>query len=114
MPNQYRKGASFENKVKDILLEDDWMAIRSAGSHSILDIMADKYGQVWFLQCRTNGNLSGKERIELIALAKKHKAVPILAYKKKGDTIFEEVKLLKPDFHYEVVNNGRFTKVDNQ
>lgn len=126
MPSQYGKGARFEIVVKDILLEDDWVAVRSAGSHGIIDVLGVKVDTKWFIQCRTKGNLSGKEREELVALAKKHNATPILAYeaildvsldnklkvKKKKGVIFEEVKLLKPDFHYEVIN-GRFTKIDN-
>jgi len=108
----YRKGANFENLVKDILDEDDWMAIRSAGSHTILDLIAVKYGQIWFIQCRTAGNLSGKEREELVVLAEKHKAVPILAYKSKGDVVFEEIKSKVPTFHLEIIN-GKFTRIDN-
>ncbi len=112
MPSQYGKGARFEIVVRDILLEDDWVAVRSAGSHGIIDVLAIKQDVKWFIQCRTRGNLSGKERNELVALAKKHNATAILAYKKNGNIIFEEVKLLKPDFHYGFIN-GRFTKIDN-
>lgn len=112
MPSQYGKGAKFEIVVRDILLEDNWVAVRSAGSHGIIDVLAIKQDIKWFIQCRTRGNLSGGERNELVVLAKKHNATPILAYKKEGDIIFEEVKLLKPDFHYEVVN-GKFTRVQN-
>lgn len=107
----YKKGASFENQVKDILNEDGWFAIRSAGSHSIIDVLAIKVDEKWFIQCRTSGNLSGAERIELIALAEKHKAVPILAYKSKGNIVFQEILPKEPDFHYEVID-GRFTKID--
>lgn len=112
MSNRYRKGARLENEVKDILLADDWAAVRAAGSHGIIDVMADKYGEVWFIQCRKGGYLSPEERSELIALAEKHKATPILAYKSKGDIIFEEIKSRVPTFHFEVIN-GRFTKIDN-
>ena len=113
MPSNYRTGARLENDVKAILTEDDWVAVRAAGSHGIVDVMADKYGEVWLIQCRKSGYLFKNEREELIALAKKHKAVPILVYKVKGGIVFQEVKPKKPTFHYEVVN-GRFTKVDNQ
>lgn len=126
MPGRYRKGASFENLVKDILTEDGWVAIRSAGSHGIIDVIGIKVDEKWFIQCRTNGNLSQEEREALIDLANKHKARPILAYEavvdvsldnklkvvKKKSVIFEEVKLLKPNFHYEVIG-GRFVKVND-
>lgn len=107
---KYSKGARFENEVKDILTEDDWLAVRAAGSHGIVDILADKHGEVWMIQCRTNGNLSLNERQELISLAKKHKAVPILAYKSSKGVVFQEVLPKEPQFYYEVIN-GRFTRV---
>lgn len=126
MPGGYKKGARLEIDVRDILLEDNWVAVRSAGSHGIIDVLAVKQDEKWFIQCRTSGNLSGDERAELVALAKKHNATPILAYeafldvtldeklkiKKKKGVIFEEVKLLQPDFHYEVID-GVFTKVND-
>lgn len=111
MPGGYRKGARFEIEVRDILLEDGWVAVRVAGSHGIIDVLAVKVDVKWFIQCRTRGNLSGKERNELILLARKHNATPILAYKTKEGTVFEEVKLRKPNFHYGVVD-GRFAKID--
>lgn len=112
MPGEYRKGAHLENEVKGILIEDDWVAVRAAGSHGIVDVMADKYGEVWFVQCKKGGYLSPEERSELIALAKKHKATPILASKSKEGVVFEEVKSKRPEFHFEVVN-GAFRKVPN-
>ena len=108
----YRKGASFENLVKDILIEDNWFAIRSSGSHSIIDVMAIKQGLVWLIQCRLSGNLSSKEREALFVLATKHLAHPILAYKSKGDVVFEEIKSRVPTFHLEIIN-GKFTRIDN-
>lgn len=108
----YRKGASFENQVKDVLIDDDWFAIRSAGSHSIIDVLALKVDEKWLIQCRTNGNLSNKERKELITLAEKHKATPILAYKSRDGIVFQEIKSKIPTFHFEVVD-GKFTKIDN-
>lgn len=111
MPSGYRKGAIFENDIKDILLEDDWAVVRAAGSHGIVDIMAVKYGVIWFIQCRKAGHLSPDERKELISLAKKHKALPILAYKSKEGIVFEEVKPKEPTFHYEI-QHGEFVKVE--
>lgn len=108
----YRKGASFENQVKDILNNDGWFAIRSAGSHSIIDVLALKVDEKWLIQCRTSGKLSGDERAELIALAEKHKATPILAYRDKGNIVFEEIKSKIPTFHFEVID-GKFTKIGN-
>ncbi len=111
MAGKYAKGAGFELEVRNVLLEDGWVAVRSAGSHGIIDVLAIKQNEKWFVQCRTRGNLSGSERTELVALAKKHYAIPILAYKRRKDTVFEEVKLLKPDFSYKIID-GEFIKVD--
>ncbi|GAI88058.1 unnamed protein product [marine sediment metagenome] len=113
MSSNYGKGARFELDVRDILLEDGWVAVRAAGSHGIIDVLAVKVNEKWFIQCRTRGNLSGDERKELVALTKKHNAVPILAYKAKGNIIFKEVKLLRPDFHYGVIN-GKFIRIENE
>lgn len=112
MHSKYAKGARFENEVKDILTEDGWIATRSAGSHGIIDVLAIKVDVKWFIQCRTSGKLSGDERVELITLAKKHKAVPILAYKSKDGIVFQEIKPKEPDFHYEVIE-GRFVKTND-
>lgn len=111
MPGQYAKGAKFEREITDILLEDNWLAVRSAGSHGIVDVLAVKHGTIWFIQCRTNANLTEDEAKELLIIAKEHKGTAILASKLKGQYLFEEVKLKKPTFHYEVID-GRFVKVD--
>jgi len=111
MPSQYRKGAKFEIDVRDILLEDDWVAVRSAGSHGIIDVLAIKQDVKWFVQCRTRGNLSGDERGELAALAKKHNSTAILAHKTEEGVVFEEVKSKEPTFHFEIIN-GVFTKIN--
>lgn len=110
---KYSKGARFENEVKDILVEDDWLVVRAAGSHGIIDVLAVKYGVIWGIQCREGGYITPDERKEIIALARKHKATPIVASKQKGDYVFEEVKPKEPEFTYEVVN-GKFTKVEKQ
>jgi len=111
LAGKYAKGARFEIEVRDILLEDDWVAIRSAGSHGIIDVLAIKQDEKWLIQCRTNGNLSKEERAELILLANKHKATPILAYKKEG-VVFEKILPREPNFHFEVVK-GRFVRIDD-
>jgi Holliday junction resolvase len=122
MSSGYVKGTKFENEVKDILIADDWEAVRAAGSHGIVEIMAVKYGVIWFIQCRLRGNITEDERLDLIARATKHKAVPILAHKvrlsksvsgkKRTSVVFEEIKPTKPDFHYEIVD-GHWVKISN-
>lgn len=113
MAGKYAKGAKFEREIADILLEDNWLAVRSAGSHGIVDVLAVKQGVIWFIQCRTNGNLTEVEAKELLIIAKEHNGTAILASKSKGQYLFEEVKLKKPTFHYEIIA-GRFTKIENE
>jgi len=110
---KYAIGARLENTTKDILLEDDWVAVRAAGSHGIIDVIAIKRGIVWFIQCRKGGNLALEERKELVALAKKHGAISILVYKTKEGIVFKEIKSKEPTFHYQIVN-GKFIKVDKE
>ncbi len=109
---RYAKGAKLENQVREILEEDGWVAVRSAGSHGVIDVLGVKQNEKWFIQCRVNGNLSQDERVELINLAVEHSAIPILAYKQKANIIFEEIKLLRPTFHFEVID-GKFIKIDD-
>lgn len=108
---KYATGAKLENDVKNILFNDGWEAVRAAGSHGIVDVLAVKHGTIWFIQCRKSGHLSPAEREELIILAKKHKAMPILVYKTREGIVFEEIRPKKPTFHYEIID-GRFTKID--
>ena len=107
---KYGKGAAFENIVKEILINDGYVAVRSSGSHGLIDVLGIKVDTKLFIQCRTNGIMSDSEKEELIVLALKHKAVPVLAYKKRGGVIFRELKSSKLNFGYEIVD-GHWVKV---
>ena len=119
MPGQYRKGAKFERQVKDFLEEDDWTVIRSAGSHTVSDLVAIKPQPealqhpapwVWLIQCKTDGRLKPKERDGLLELEEHLHVIPMLAYKVKGKIKLERVRSKEPTFHYEIIE-GVFTKV---
>lgn len=99
------KGAAFENKVKNILISKGFVAVRSAGSHGIVDILAVCQEQILFIQCKTNGKISKDDRQELISLARHHGAMPIIAFKDKRTTVLKE---LEPDFNasnFEIIDN---------
>lgn len=113
MSGKYAKGANFERQVKDFLEEEGFLVVRSAGSHTISDLVAINPGPVvWLIQCKTDGRLKPDEREALLKLERLLDIVPMLAYKEKGKIKLEKVKSKEPDFHYEV-QNGRFVKIGN-
>ncbi len=113
MPGRYKKGANFERQVKDFLKEEGFLVVRSAGSHTISDLVAIKPGPlVWLIQCKTDGRLKPEERDGLLELEQYLHIVPMFAYRVKGKIKLEQVASKEPTFHYEIVD-GRFTKVGN-
>lgn len=114
MPGQYAKGAHFERQVKDFLEQDGWVVIRSAGSHSVSDLVAIEPGPiVRLIQCKVNGKLKPEERVTLLRLESFLNIVPMLAYKEKGKIKLEQIKSKEPNFIYEY-KDGKFTKVENE
>ena len=61
----YRRGADFERRVCRYFEKAGHFVIRSAGSHSIIDLVAIKGGEVTLVQCKINGVLSKNERLQL-------------------------------------------------
>jgi Holliday junction resolvase len=84
----YQKGANFERLVLKDLRNKGWLAIRSAGSHSKIDILAVKEGLIRAIQCKTDGVISKEDREIMIHNWELHKAVPILAKKVKSKIIY--------------------------
>lgn len=112
MPSGYRKGANFERRVRDYLEQMGADTTRSAGSHTVKDIVAVFPGPiVWYVQCRTTKRLKPEEREILLELEKTLSIIPKFAYKEKGKIIIEGVFAKEPTFHYEVIG-GRFVKVN--
>ena len=82
---RYAGGADFERQTRDVLIEDGYDVVRSAGSkgsHKI-DLVAFKAGHVLFVQCKRNGTLPPAERVALLRMAGllPGVALPVLAYK---------------------------------
>lgn len=77
----YDAGRRFEWAVRDALVTDGYDVIRSAGSKGKVDLVAIKPGQLLFIQCKTNGLCPPAERAELIRVAGRADALPIVAYK---------------------------------
>lgn len=78
----YRKGADFERATIKHLKEHDYYCIRSAGSHSKVDIVAlGNDGEILLIQNKLDSRISPSDRAELINLARRVYATPLVAYK---------------------------------
>ena len=62
--SNYARGANFERRVKKMLEKDCWFVIRSAGSHSPVDLVAIKRDEIKLIQCKIR-KPSPKERESL-------------------------------------------------
>lgn len=77
--NNYVRGAAFERQVKAYLEAQGWFAIRAAGSHGLVDVLAiTPTGSVCFIQCKTGkAKMSKQDKMDLDALASKYGAIPM-------------------------------------
>jgi len=67
----YNNGARRERRIMKKLEKEGWFCIRSAGSHSPIDIIAIKSGQFRFIQSKKTGYLTPQERKEKEELEQK-------------------------------------------
>lgn len=74
----YQAGAALELKVMRDLAAQGWVCFRSAGSKSPVDVVACRAGEVAFVQSRRAGRLDTDEWNELMDLAERAGAVPVL------------------------------------
>ena len=94
----YRKGANLERLVKKAYEDAGWVATRTPQSGSPFDLMCAKDAaqpdacncdvflprpMVHLVQVKTGGYMRPPERIDLIEVAKKAGALPVLAWGKK-------------------------------
>ncbi|MFN3621476.1 MAG: hypothetical protein ACK4TI_01155, partial [Nitrososphaerales archaeon] len=79
MPSSYERGRSAEYRVKDTLEDLGYLVIRSAASHTPIDLLAAKKGERLAVQVKVRGTLMKEERGELLKWAKEFGAKPILA-----------------------------------
>jgi len=93
MPNRnYISGRNFEYKVKKYLEENGYLVFRSAGSHSIADLIAICKTDTLLIQCKHHGHFPLKELSLLIMKAKEYNCIPMYAYVKKRKMIISEIK----------------------
>lgn len=78
----YAQGRAFEYRVQANYKARGWVALRMAGSHSPLDIIAAKGGEIHVLQCKNGtGYLTPVQRKGLRAVAVEFGALPLIACK---------------------------------
>jgi Holliday junction resolvase len=77
--NNYQRGASLERDVLQALKVHYPLAIRSAGSHGVVDVVAVGIDHVLLVQCKRNGRLDPAEWNELWDLAQETQGIPVLA-----------------------------------
>ncbi len=90
--SNYTRGANFERRVRAYFEKASWFVIRSAGSHSLIDLVAFKGGEVMLIQCKTDGVLSVGERQQLGELARETGCQVFLISRQGRKMISEEIK----------------------
>lgn len=93
--SNYSRGANFERRVQKYFESSGWLVIRSAGSHSLIDLVALKGGEVQLIQCKTDGVLSVAERQQLEELARETRCQIFLFSRNGKRMISQEIKEIK-------------------
>lgn len=85
MATSYERGRSAEYTVKRMLegMGYKWI-IRSAASHTPIDLLASNGKDILAVQCKVGGYLNSEDRKMLSQWADRFKAAPTFACKKKG------------------------------
>jgi len=94
----YVKGRAFENYVANYLRRNGFYVVRSAGSKRIFDLVAIYRGNVYGIQCKTNGRLLRKEITEMLRNYVEHAIEPIFAFRQNRRVILQNLR-----------TGGRFT-----
>jgi len=87
----YVRGRSGEYWVKGLLEDQGYFVIRSAASHTPIDLLAARDGVRLAVQVKVKGGFTKGEKEELLRWAKHFEAKPILATKRRGRWVFKEV-----------------------
>ncbi len=88
----YQRGRANEYKAMEKLRKMGWLVLRSAGSHSPLDLFAAKDGERLLIQVKSgSGRASGDELTELILWAKAFRGTAEVWHFKGRDGVQKEV-----------------------
>ena len=92
---RYRKGANLEYRLRDRLVQEGWIVIRSAGSKKPDLVCIRENGQsieVMFVECKYNGRLRAEDKARLRTLKSMVPAAKImLAYKAERGVAMREL-----------------------
>ena len=81
----YRRGVAFERTIKKDLEARGYFVLRSAGSHSPVDLVALRWDRdVLLVQCKAHGVLSPADRAVLDELETKTDGTAVLAAQERG------------------------------
>ena len=89
--SKYSVGANFERRAKAKLEKENWYVLRSAGSHSIVDLVCFRGGEVRLVQCKIDGYLSPSERKQILELADENGFCAYLVKRDGKEIIFAEI-----------------------
>ena len=90
--SNYDIGRKFEGRVKRHYESEGWFVIRSAGSHSLIDLVALRSGEVVLIQCKTDGVLSPLEREQLRTLASVSLCQVVMISREGRRMVSEDIK----------------------
>lgn len=94
---QYARGANFEREIRNDLDGKGYFCVRSAGSHSPVDILALDEGCTLFIQAKTGGAISLADWNALYNLASRYRCIPLVAERCDGKIKYSEINsTLKP------------------
>jgi Holliday junction resolvase len=86
--SNYRRGYTFELRVKRSLEKRGYFVVRSSGSHGPVDLLAvSKDGKILGIQCKLDGYLPPKEFRKLLVLASRYPVVLYLASKNENGRV---------------------------
>jgi len=91
LPSSYVRGRSAEYWVKSLLEDQGYLVIRSAASHTPIDLLAAKDGVRLAVQVKVKSSFTKEEKAELLKWATQFGAKPLLATKRRGRWVFREV-----------------------
>ena len=89
--SNYSRGANFERRVKRYYEDKGFLVLRSAGSHSPVDLVALRAGEVILIQVKLDGRLSMLGHEQLRELAKENNCQAHLASRDKREIIIKEL-----------------------
>lgn len=94
--SKYSSGAKFENEVIKYFRSFGYFCIRSAGSKTIVDIIAISKSFTFFIQCKYGkSGMNKKDKQKLVEIANRYNANPVYITRDKYEKSLHIVNLNK-------------------